>query len=406
MKKEYGWYSPLSKQEIENAWKTGILTVDTNVLLDLYRYNEKTKDMIISAIQSFGDRVWITAQVAEEFIKNRRSVIVNSTAPFDSSYVVINESIKSIDNIVSKLKSNKLIGHEIIDKFQLDMKNNHDELKKSIDSLKEGHPKYLEDDVILRKIMDIFDNKLGKPYSKEDLEMKISEGIDRVNKKIPPGFSDANNKGAENSWGDYVFWSQIIDHGVSVAKPVILVTSETKEDWWESVSGKTLGPRLELIKEAKGRGVKNIIIYKTDGFINKYSEIKGNKLDEEAIEEIRNIGENRYVFSSINAVSAAQIVTESSDQINRGAIKIILNRPLPMMTGSGKLNPRMIYPPKLSVSIISKPEEAPDIAVVGNTGTVFDFNIHVSSRDNSKKLPIGEYLVEYVAYCGDDADMK
>ncbi|HHF5913071.1 TPA: hypothetical protein ACPPJD_001548 [Haemophilus influenzae] len=43
IKDKFKWAIPLTLQEIDDIWKKAILTVDTNVLLDLYRYHPKTR---------------------------------------------------------------------------------------------------------------------------------------------------------------------------------------------------------------------------------------------------------------------------------------------------------------------------------------------------------------------------
>jgi hypothetical protein len=67
--------------------------------------------------------------------------------------------------------------------------------------------------------------------------------------KIPPGFLDSKKDGLRPH-GDYFMWRQILDYAAKEKKPVIFVTSEGKEDWWEKTSGKTTGLHYELLKEA------------------------------------------------------------------------------------------------------------------------------------------------------------
>lgn len=52
MKNRFSWHSPLTPKEVDEAWDAGILTLDANVLLDLYRYHEGTRDSLISSIES------------------------------------------------------------------------------------------------------------------------------------------------------------------------------------------------------------------------------------------------------------------------------------------------------------------------------------------------------------------
>src|SRR5687767_10178350 len=82
MRQRYNWYLPLTKEEADRVWKEGLLTVDTNVLLDLYRYHDQTQKELLGALEAFRGRVWLAHQVAEEFIANRTSVIASAAKTF------------------------------------------------------------------------------------------------------------------------------------------------------------------------------------------------------------------------------------------------------------------------------------------------------------------------------------
>ena len=65
MKELFKWYFPHSSAQIQEIWDKGILTVDTNVLLDLYRYNQNTREALLESLNLFNGRAWISNQVAE-----------------------------------------------------------------------------------------------------------------------------------------------------------------------------------------------------------------------------------------------------------------------------------------------------------------------------------------------------
>ena len=75
IKDKFKWAIPLTSQEIDDIWKKPILTVYTNVLLDLYRYHPKTRDSILQSIEIFKERLWLSHQAAIEFFRNRTAVI-------------------------------------------------------------------------------------------------------------------------------------------------------------------------------------------------------------------------------------------------------------------------------------------------------------------------------------------
>ncbi|MBK6959376.1 MAG: DUF4935 domain-containing protein [Nitrosomonas sp.] len=52
--------------------------VDTNVLLNLYRYSEATRKELQEAITSLDGRIFIPHQAANEFLRNRLTVTSRS----------------------------------------------------------------------------------------------------------------------------------------------------------------------------------------------------------------------------------------------------------------------------------------------------------------------------------------
>ena len=72
IKETFEWAIPISDEEKSQIWEEAILTVDTNVLLDLYRFHPETTRQILNGLKSFKGRVWLSHQVASEFFKNRK----------------------------------------------------------------------------------------------------------------------------------------------------------------------------------------------------------------------------------------------------------------------------------------------------------------------------------------------
>ena len=59
----------------EKVWHDGVIVFDTNVLLNLYRYNEEARDELLALMKSFQKRLWMPYQVGLEFLANCESVI-------------------------------------------------------------------------------------------------------------------------------------------------------------------------------------------------------------------------------------------------------------------------------------------------------------------------------------------
>ena len=91
--------------------------------------------------------------------------------------------------------------------------------------------------------------------------------------------------------------------------------------------------------------------------------------------------------------------SEESDlpHLREGTLEILIRRPTRSFTCSGRLTPGMADSPGGEVGMLSSPEGMPDFRIHAGTGTVFDFNVHVTSGERRVPLPVGEYRIRYSA---------
>ncbi|MEU9009038.1 PIN-like domain-containing protein [Streptomyces sp. NPDC048479] len=73
--------SPL-KGDCERVFQSGMVVLDTNVLLNLYRSNARTREDTLAVLTKLRDRLWVPHQVLTEFWRNRepRSVLPSRLA--------------------------------------------------------------------------------------------------------------------------------------------------------------------------------------------------------------------------------------------------------------------------------------------------------------------------------------
>ncbi|PRS43897.1 hypothetical protein C6Y01_08315 [Bacillus sp. NMCC46] len=48
----------------KEIWKDSIIVLDTNVLLNLYRYTQETSEQILNLLQKYKENLWMPHQVA------------------------------------------------------------------------------------------------------------------------------------------------------------------------------------------------------------------------------------------------------------------------------------------------------------------------------------------------------
>ena len=305
MKKEFiGYYSP-TEAEINNSWTSGVFSFDANTLLNLYRYTELTRNDFLNALKTLKDKLFLPHQAALEYHNNRIAVIERVA----NSYTLINEIFKSnfekyLEPQINQFKKHPAIQIEAILKLHEEfLKNVSAELEKE----KKNHPDFMTDDKVLNELTELFENSVGKEFSKQEFKKIFEEGKERYADSIPPGFKDAETKrkkGERHMYGDLIIWKELIEQTKREKKPLVFVTDDRKEDWWTIDDGKTIRPREELIKEFFDITSVRILIYNADNFLH-YAKEKNYipNLNDDTIKEVKEIrvsDERQYLRTALD----------------------------------------------------------------------------------------------------------
>lgn len=260
-------YIELTDIQKEDLWNNCDFVFDTNVLLNLYRYSTKISKLIIASLNDFKDRVWLPYNIAEEFLKNRQKIIFNKNNDINSLEKLSDNFIKECCDIL-RLQAEK----KEIKLIQADLSH-------WIEKVKHAYMLDSSKDRILEQLLNLFEGKVGMPYSEEQLIEIKKSAEQRYNNKVPPGYKDAgkqNASGDNNMYGDYIIWKQILDYSKFNNRNIIFITQDRKEDWWYRISGKTVGPRPELRKEFYNNTKMKFYMYTLDQFLQINRKINRN----------------------------------------------------------------------------------------------------------------------------------
>lgn len=395
MRKNYGWCEPLSEATIKEFWNNGILTLDTNVLLDLYRYHDDTRLALTSALGLFRDRIWLSHQTAEEFFRNRKRVIVSASNSFADANRQIDDIRSRMVASVESLKGNRIIPDQIAHNLSDEIGEALLGAQNAVKAAQDSYPNYLREDPILEELFKLFDKAIGDPFTENEQVDAVTEAKRRIDHQIPPGFLDADKSG-DRSFGDYFMWRQLLGFARKKRKPIIFVTSERKEDWWEKVAGRFTGLHFELQKEMFLASGHTLLAYRTDRFLEFAAKNRGEVADDSAVQEIREVAKARAAAQpAVRNVSQTSEV--ATDEINLGTLRANVGRDTHGFTCTGHFNPNLANPPLVTVQIVDCPIDPAKILVSARTGTTFDFNIHVHPETNGDILPAGDYVFEYIA---------
>ena len=279
-------------------WSKATIVFDTNVLLDLYRYDTATRDEFIQIISFYKERLWIPYQVGWEFHRNREGVIKQNAEAYDR---VQKEFCSKIDDL---LKSADALAdnHPLLNMSEIKKraKTFKSAIEKSLASQKGAHPKIDNtNDVVLDTITELFEGRTGENFTEEELCKIYEEGVKRYEKKVPPGYCDKKDKKSclpQELYGDLILWKQIIKWSAEQSTDIILVSSEEKEDWWNIADDKTKSPRVEMLKEFIKQTQRKVLIYSRTAFLENAKNRKDVKVSPKTIKEVEKAEAVRLSF--------------------------------------------------------------------------------------------------------------
>lgn len=288
MKELFPGHFKESEKDLREVWDNCVFVFDANILLNLYRYSDTTRKEFLRILNKIKGRTWLPHRAAEEYLSNRLIVIDQQEKSYD-------DTIKSINSLKSDLENARQ--HPFVSpKTMKQVERVFDTLCSELSKNKGSHTKRISNDEIKNSISSIFAGNVGSPYEKEKLEELIVDGEERYKQKIPPGFKDGGKSGSSEvftekcrKYGDLIVWYQVIEKSIDSKKPIVLVTDDKKEDWWERFKGKTIGPRPELVKEFKDKTDNTFHMYQADRFLELARENLDEAVSSEILEEIREV---------------------------------------------------------------------------------------------------------------------
>jgi hypothetical protein len=301
MKNIFPEYFVSDEDRLEALWDQSLVVLDTNVLLDLYRYSDSARLALIDVLKALGDRLWIPHQVAHEYFENRLGVI-SSQGDIYSGIIKELNATKAKFNVASK--------HPFVtDSIFKEYVASFDVVVKDLDEKLKIHGARVSSDDIKQELSELFDGKVGSAFSEQEFNDVITEGEVRFREGIPPGFEDASKFSDAKTkilqakkFGDLLLWKQILTHASATGTSVILVTGEKKKDWWLKQKERDLvGPLPALVKEFKDVVGKDFYLYSTDRFLGKANHYLKRHTSQTVLDEVK----------AVNAIAVEYVYPDS-----------------------------------------------------------------------------------------------
>lgn len=309
-----GFYTP-SEQNIKKSWSDDktLFVFDTNVLLNLYRYTEATRDDFFNILDNISEKVWLPYHVGLEYQRNRLTIIKNEKAIFNDLHDYLNNLEKNIETAkLQELKLNQRLPEldEKTKKLHENIKKLITTHKKEIDDWNKKQPDVRSGDKIRKRIDKVFDKKIGSaPENQKWLDDLYKDGKKRYELNVPPGYMDKKDKEDKSNYiyadleyvpmyGDLIIWKQIMEKVKDEQiDSLIFITDDVKEDWWyilDSNGKKEIGARAELREEIyRTSNIASFELLRTTDFMKNGKEILELSVKDASIIEAKINFENK-----------------------------------------------------------------------------------------------------------------
>jgi hypothetical protein len=292
----------LTDAERADLWENCIFVPDTNVLLNIYRYADSTREDLFRVFEKLRARLWIPYQVAHEFYQRRISVISEQKKKWT-------ELEGSLDRAVTTLKGGSFQKSAFLNLGEVEavLQPAIDQAKALVSAKKAAHPDLIQDDPYLEQLAELIGDAFGSAPVAADLDNLHKACQERIDNQQPPGFSD-HKKDPPERYGDVLIWFELLKYAEATAKPIVFITDDEKEDWWQIVEGKKLGPRPELRAEMRSRAGVDFYIYRPAYILESAEKeldvpVASSSIDDakSIAEELHETGDNRPSSISVPA---------------------------------------------------------------------------------------------------------
>ncbi|MEU9465349.1 PIN domain-containing protein [Streptomyces avermitilis] len=293
--------SPLAG-DYERVFQTGMVVLDTNVLLNLYRSNERTRRDTLAVLSKLRDRLWVPHQVLTEFWRNRESKSVrhhHSTKAKETSTALDRARRSAQDAVERWVKDVRLKdGEEVTERIDEGLKalaEALDGLRDTIDGQSQrdalAGTAETHTDPVLTELEPLLQGRIGDPLSPADHDKAVQEAQERAAEETPPGYEDFKNKPPEQAAGDYLLWVELLREAKNRACDVLLVTGDVKKDWWHTRDGDIPArPRAELIVELREQAGTRLYMLTPAELLTRAEELlEGLHVDKDSVNDLEQL---------------------------------------------------------------------------------------------------------------------
>ena len=177
------------------------------------------------------------------------------------------------------------------------------------------------------------------PFTDSEINDIKKEGETRYENKIPPGYMDADK--SDNRYGDLINWKEILHYAKESGKHIIIVSSETKDDWVTKEQCQVVGLRYELVREFYGEvGNSNQYVhyFSLDRFLEFAREKDEKVVTKETVQQVKDY----VVHPQIDNIRILDVLGKTSVPVSIESYQKIFDTWKPVIEYQKKMMPEWI----------------------------------------------------------------
>ncbi|MGY3205326.1 PIN-like domain-containing protein [Streptomyces sp. TE5632] len=289
---DFGAFQTPTTGDYTAVLTNGLVSPDTNVLLNLYRYTEQARTDLLGALGALGDRLWVPHQVLTEFWANRETAIHDARSTSTKAAQDMGEHARSAMQTLRTWANRVSLSEKDLEDIRARITEVFEEAQKKITEVGEGEWQSITHDTnadpVIAELERALAGRVGAHFSAQEGAALLDMGRKRVKDRIPPGYMDAKKDG-DGSVGDFFVWEQLLREASAHRCDVLFVTADAKEDWWRKERGFNRGPRPELAAELRARGGGRLFLLSPKQFLEVSAPILRLNLRAGSVEDIERV---------------------------------------------------------------------------------------------------------------------
>lgn len=285
-----GYYKP-TKNEMDELWSSALVVLDTNALFNLFRYTNATRTAFLNVLSEKKDRLWLPHQVGLEFQRGRLGIIEDQAQAFTDLISKSKTALASVTKDVGTLRNHPTLD---LDELRSTVREAITAIEQKIEATRERYESEVvaaaRHDKTTDTITELYAERVGSPYTDEEIAEFCKTGAARYEAKQPPGYKDGH-KPEPDRYGDLILWFQLLDKAAADDTAVIFVGDDQKEDWWREFKGRKIGPRIELVDEFRDRTGKRIYFLTPHGLMELAKKYDDASISKDTVQEVAQVSE-------------------------------------------------------------------------------------------------------------------